>query len=157
METLSTVEQRTETFISTVRTAAALLGHVARLQHKGVCTCKAKKPHFGMAVFKHSRWKHVNLVEGRMPIVILKNNRERQVLERKATIDIYQTTAKSAPEERMRESVRSSSGVVQSFLDEVKKATAEWLAKPGPMIIDVRVSRSVVTLPYRRVHYGEDV
>ncbi len=40
---------------------------------------------------------------------------------------------------------------------EVKKATAEWLAKPGPMIIDVRVSRSVVTLPYRRVHYGEDV
>ena len=48
-------------------------------------------------------------------------------------------------------------GALCRTVDEVKKATAEWLANPGPMIIDVRVSRSVVTLPYRRVHYGEDV
>ena len=48
-------------------------------------------------------------------------------------------------------------GALCRTVDEVKKATQEWLAKPGPMIIDVRVSRSVVTLPYRRVHYGEDV
>jgi thiamine pyrophosphate-dependent acetolactate synthase large subunit-like protein len=47
-------------------------------------------------------------------------------------------------------------GALCRSVDEVKKATAEWLAKPGPMIIDVRVSRSVVPLTYRRIHYGED-
>ncbi len=47
-------------------------------------------------------------------------------------------------------------GALCRTVDEVKKATAEWLAKPGPMIIDVRVSRSVVPLTYRRIHYGED-
>jgi acetolactate synthase-1/2/3 large subunit len=40
--------------------------------------------------------------------------------------------------------------------DEVRAAAAEWVAKPGPMMIDVRISRSVVTLPYRRIHYGRD-
>lgn len=33
-------------------------------------------------------------------------------------------------------------------VEEVKKATVGWIANPGPMIIDVRVSRSVVTQPY---------
>lgn len=47
-------------------------------------------------------------------------------------------------------------GALCRSVEEVKKATAEWLAKPGPMIIDVRVSRSVVPLTYRRIHYGED-
>ena len=47
-------------------------------------------------------------------------------------------------------------GHLARTVEEVKKATAEWVAKPGPMIIDVRVSRSVITLPYRRIHYGED-
>ncbi len=47
-------------------------------------------------------------------------------------------------------------GALCRTVDEVKKATKEWLAKPGPMIIDVRVSRSVVPLTYRRIHYGED-
>jgi hypothetical protein len=41
-------------------------------------------------------------------------------------------------------------------MDEVRAAAEEWVAKPGPMIIDARISRSVVTLPYRRVHYGKD-
>ena len=47
-------------------------------------------------------------------------------------------------------------GALCRTVEEVKKATKEWLAKPGPMIIDVRVSRSVVPLTYRRIHYGED-
>jgi len=47
-------------------------------------------------------------------------------------------------------------GALCRTVEEVKKATQEWLAKPGPMIIDVRVSRSVVPLTYRRIHYGED-
>lgn len=40
--------------------------------------------------------------------------------------------------------------------EEARAAAAEWVAKPGPMIIDARISRSVVTLPYRRIHYGRD-
>jgi acetolactate synthase I/II/III large subunit len=41
-------------------------------------------------------------------------------------------------------------------VDELRAAAKEWLAKPGPMMIDARISRSVVTLPYRRIHYGRD-
>ncbi len=32
-----------------------------------------------------------------------------------------------------------------------KIAVAEWVAKPGPMMIDVRIATSVITLPYRRI------
>ncbi len=41
-------------------------------------------------------------------------------------------------------------------MDELRAAAQEWLAQPGPMMIDARISRSVVTLPYRRIHYGRD-
>ena len=47
-------------------------------------------------------------------------------------------------------------GRLARTLDDVRAAAEEWVAKPGPMIIDARISRSVVTLPYRRVHYGKD-
>lgn len=47
-------------------------------------------------------------------------------------------------------------GRIARTMDEVRAAAEEWVAKPGPMIIDARISRSVVTLPYRRVHYGKD-
>jgi hypothetical protein len=38
----------------------------------------------------------------------------------------------------------------------VRKGVAEWVAKPGPMIIDARISKAVVSLPFRRVLYGKD-
>ena len=47
-------------------------------------------------------------------------------------------------------------GRLARSVEDVRKAAAEWVAKPGPMMIDVRISRSVVTLPYRRMHYGKD-
>ena len=47
-------------------------------------------------------------------------------------------------------------GVLAKSVEEVRKAAAEWVANPGPMLIDVRIARSVVTLPYRRSHYGLD-
>lgn len=47
-------------------------------------------------------------------------------------------------------------GRLARSVDEVRAATAEWVAKPGPMMLDVRISRSVLTLPYRRIHYGRD-
>ena len=41
-------------------------------------------------------------------------------------------------------------------VDELRSATREFLANPAPMMLDVRISRSVITLPYRRIHYGQD-
>lgn len=47
-------------------------------------------------------------------------------------------------------------GKLARSAEDVRAAAAEWVAKPGPMMIDARISRSVVTLPYRRMHYGRD-
>jgi thiamine pyrophosphate-dependent acetolactate synthase large subunit-like protein len=41
-------------------------------------------------------------------------------------------------------------------IEELRAATAEFLARPGPMMVDARISRNVITLPYRRIHYGRD-
>lgn len=40
--------------------------------------------------------------------------------------------------------------------DQLRAAIKEWVAKPGPMVIDVRISRTIPSIPYRRVHYGRD-
>ena len=47
-------------------------------------------------------------------------------------------------------------GCLATTVKDVRKATAEWLANPGLMVIDARISRNVVTVPYRRLHYGRD-
>ena len=47
-------------------------------------------------------------------------------------------------------------GVMATSVKAVQKAAREWVAKPCPMIIDARIERAVVTLPYRRIHYGSD-
>ena len=47
-------------------------------------------------------------------------------------------------------------GRLARTIEEVRAAAAEWVANPGPMIIDVRISRNVVTLPLRRMLYGKD-
>lgn len=41
--------------------------------------------------------------------------------------------------------------------DELKAALAEYKASPGPFILDVRITRSVVSTPYRRLLFMEDV
>jgi len=40
--------------------------------------------------------------------------------------------------------------------DQLRAAVKEWVAKPGPMVVDVRISRTIPSIPYRRVHYGRD-
>jgi acetolactate synthase-1/2/3 large subunit len=47
-------------------------------------------------------------------------------------------------------------GKLARSVEDVHTAVAEWIKNPGPMMIDVRIARSVITLPYRRVHYGRD-
>ena len=41
-------------------------------------------------------------------------------------------------------------------IDELRAGVAEFVAKPGPTMIDLRISRTVPSVPYRRIHYGRD-
>ncbi len=41
-------------------------------------------------------------------------------------------------------------------IEELSSAAKEFLAKPGPMMVDLRISKSVPSVPYRRIHYGRD-
>lgn len=47
-------------------------------------------------------------------------------------------------------------GKLVRSLDELRAAAAGWVADPGPMIIDLRISRTVMSIPYRRVYHGKD-
>jgi thiamine pyrophosphate-dependent acetolactate synthase large subunit-like protein len=42
-------------------------------------------------------------------------------------------------------------------IDEVAAGIDEFLAGDGPMVLDVRISRNVISIPYRRLHFGQDV
>jgi acetolactate synthase I/II/III large subunit len=48
-------------------------------------------------------------------------------------------------------------GKVARTLDDVSSGIDEFLAGDGPMLLDVRISRNVVNITYRRMFYGEDV
>lgn len=47
-------------------------------------------------------------------------------------------------------------GVLATSIDDVRRAAEEFAADPAPTIVDVRSSRSVLSIPYRRLHYGID-
>jgi thiamine pyrophosphate-dependent acetolactate synthase large subunit-like protein len=47
-------------------------------------------------------------------------------------------------------------GRLATTVEEVRAAAAEWVANPGPMIIDARISRNAITIAHRRVLYGKD-
>ena len=41
-------------------------------------------------------------------------------------------------------------------IEELTAAAKEFVAKPGPMMVDLRISKSVPSVPYRRIHYARD-
>ncbi len=47
-------------------------------------------------------------------------------------------------------------GRLATTVEHVRDAAQEWLANKGVMVIDARISRNVVTVPYRRLHYGRE-
>ena len=47
-------------------------------------------------------------------------------------------------------------GASAGTLDELSAAIDEFLAGEGPMVIDLHISRNVVSIPYRRLHFGMD-
>ena len=48
-------------------------------------------------------------------------------------------------------------GSTARTMDEFAKGIDEFLAGDGPMVIDLRISRNVISIPYRRMHFGMDV
>jgi thiamine pyrophosphate-dependent acetolactate synthase large subunit-like protein len=48
-------------------------------------------------------------------------------------------------------------GATARTLDEFSTAIDEFLVGDQPMVIDLRISRNVVSIPYRRLHFGMDV
>ncbi|MBI3919730.1 MAG: thiamine pyrophosphate-binding protein [Betaproteobacteria bacterium] len=47
-------------------------------------------------------------------------------------------------------------GRVARTIEEVAAGIDEFMAGDGPMALDVRISRNVIAITYRRLHYGED-
>jgi thiamine pyrophosphate-dependent acetolactate synthase large subunit-like protein len=47
-------------------------------------------------------------------------------------------------------------GTLARTIEEVRKGVQEWVAKPGPMIIDARISKAVINIPMRRTLYAKD-
>ncbi len=47
-------------------------------------------------------------------------------------------------------------GCLATTVEDVREASRQWLADKGVMVIDARISRNVITIPYRRLHYGRD-
>jgi acetolactate synthase-1/2/3 large subunit len=47
-------------------------------------------------------------------------------------------------------------GAHATTIEQLTKAAKEFVAKPGPMMVDLRISKSVPSVPYRRIHYGRD-
>jgi thiamine pyrophosphate-dependent acetolactate synthase large subunit-like protein len=45
-------------------------------------------------------------------------------------------------------------GALVRSLPELERAIDEFVADPAPTIVDVRISTNVISIPYRRLHYG---
>jgi thiamine pyrophosphate-dependent acetolactate synthase large subunit-like protein len=48
-------------------------------------------------------------------------------------------------------------GATVRTTEELRTALAEYVRAPRPTVIDVRITRDVLSVPYRRLQYGEDV
>ncbi|WP_072802567.1 thiamine pyrophosphate-binding protein [Rhodococcoides yunnanense] len=49
------------------------------------------------------------------------------------------------------------SGATVRTVAELRSALAEYVRAPGPTIIDVRITREILSVPYQRIQYGADV
>ena len=47
-------------------------------------------------------------------------------------------------------------GALVTTLDGLRAAVDEYLANPQPTIIDARISTTVISIPYRRLNFGQD-
>jgi acetolactate synthase-1/2/3 large subunit len=47
-------------------------------------------------------------------------------------------------------------GSLVRSLDQLAAAVDEFVADPAPTLVDVRISTNVISIPYRRLHFGQD-
>jgi acetolactate synthase-1/2/3 large subunit len=47
-------------------------------------------------------------------------------------------------------------GALATTMEALEAAVEEWIANPKPTIIDARISETVISIPYRRLHFGEE-
>jgi len=47
-------------------------------------------------------------------------------------------------------------GRLAKTLDDIGAGIDEFLAGDGPMVLDIRISRNVTSIPFRRLHFGQD-
>ena len=100
------------------------------------------------------------MVRYKMPLLIVVLNNEALGSEY-YKLDAHKMDKELSVHHRRRTWARSreafgGKGALATSIEEVQKAAQEWVANPCPMIIDARIERAVVTLPYRRIHYGSD-
>ena len=48
-------------------------------------------------------------------------------------------------------------GKLAMTVEDVAAGIDEFLAGDGPMVLDIKLSRNAISIPYRRMHYGQDV
>ena len=47
-------------------------------------------------------------------------------------------------------------GALVRSLDDLRVAAREFVADPRPTLVDMRMARNVVSVPYRRLFYGQE-
>ena len=47
-------------------------------------------------------------------------------------------------------------GALVRSIEDARAAAEEWVSNPTPTVIDARISRQVLSLPYRRIYFGRD-
>jgi acetolactate synthase-1/2/3 large subunit len=47
-------------------------------------------------------------------------------------------------------------GSLVTTLEDLKRAVDEFVASPAPTVVDARISTTVISIPYRRLHFGQD-
>ncbi len=48
-------------------------------------------------------------------------------------------------------------GATARTMEDLQHAVSSFIADPAPTVIDVRISREVLSVPYRRLHFAEDI
>ena len=99
------------------------------------------------------------VVRCKMPLLIVVHNDEALGSEyqklRAHDMD-PETSASPSPDLGAIARAYGARGTLARTVEEVRKGVQEWVAKPGPMIIDARISKAVINIPMRRTLYGKD-
>jgi thiamine pyrophosphate-dependent acetolactate synthase large subunit-like protein len=99
-------------------------------------------------------------VRYRLPLLVVVMNDEAlgAELHKSAAVGLDPELAKiSTPDLGAVGTALGGRGALVRSIDELRAAAGEFAARPGPMLVDVRISRRVLSIPYRRMFHGEDV